>query len=570
VVFQDSPKPEVSLLPDFATITLSRAITVAEGRFAPGHLGELTQVVPFELVDAVLVAAGAVQKRLRDLPSRVGVYLVLAMGLFPEVGLVGVWGKLVAGVAPVVPVVCPSEKALRDLRRRVGAAPVKAVFEYLAGSLATPSMPGCRYRCWRTVAFDGCSSIKVPDTARNRWWLGKRRHRQGWAGYPMLMLMTLVETGTRGMLGAVFGPTCRGESRWAADLVHLLGSGDLVLADRGFDANTLLKKIAATGAQFLVRIKNNRCLPVLAVLPDGSYLTRIAGLPLRVVEAQITVAGADGSRVTGSYRLLTTLTDHRTDPAPVLITLFHERWEIESAYYALRHTMLNGRVLRSGDRFGLAQELWGLLALYQAIRTAMADAALTCPGLDPDRCSFSTAWHSARDSVVLAENIAPQVVDLRGRIGRAVLAAPLPARRARYSARKVKSPISRYHRAEPDRPLTCTNVTHIEIMICAPATPPVPDGRSKHTQNKNKQPRRTLTRTTHRPPKTPTDRRSPGRRQADVLALLRTTPGQPRHARDLAAELGDTDNLNSFCVQMSQWAGQGLFTKTAPATYMIT
>jgi hypothetical protein len=59
---------------------------VAGGRFAPGHLGELTTVVPFELVDAVLAETRAVQRRLRDLPSRVGVYFLLAMCLFPEVG----------------------------------------------------------------------------------------------------------------------------------------------------------------------------------------------------------------------------------------------------------------------------------------------------------------------------------------------------------------------------------------------------------------------------------------------------------------------------------------------------
>ncbi|MBW8797466.1 MAG: helix-turn-helix domain-containing protein [Streptomyces sp.] len=33
---------------------ITRTVTVAGGRFAPGHLGELTAVVPFELVDAVL------------------------------------------------------------------------------------------------------------------------------------------------------------------------------------------------------------------------------------------------------------------------------------------------------------------------------------------------------------------------------------------------------------------------------------------------------------------------------------------------------------------------------------
>ena len=71
--------------------TVSREFTVAGGRFAPGHLGELTQVLPFDLVDAVLEETLTVQRRLRDLPSRVGVYFVLAMCLFPEVGYRLVW-----------------------------------------------------------------------------------------------------------------------------------------------------------------------------------------------------------------------------------------------------------------------------------------------------------------------------------------------------------------------------------------------------------------------------------------------------------------------------------------------
>ena len=50
--------------------------------FAPGHPGELTQVVDFALVDAVLAETGAVQKWIRLLPSRVVVYFVLALALF--------------------------------------------------------------------------------------------------------------------------------------------------------------------------------------------------------------------------------------------------------------------------------------------------------------------------------------------------------------------------------------------------------------------------------------------------------------------------------------------------------
>ena len=62
------------------------SVVVAAGRFAPGHLGELTQIVPFEMVDAVLESTRTVQARVRALPSRVVVYLLLAAALFAELG----------------------------------------------------------------------------------------------------------------------------------------------------------------------------------------------------------------------------------------------------------------------------------------------------------------------------------------------------------------------------------------------------------------------------------------------------------------------------------------------------
>jgi hypothetical protein len=45
-------RAQSAILPAVTTIT--RTIMVAAGVFAPGHLGELTWQVPFELVDAVL------------------------------------------------------------------------------------------------------------------------------------------------------------------------------------------------------------------------------------------------------------------------------------------------------------------------------------------------------------------------------------------------------------------------------------------------------------------------------------------------------------------------------------
>jgi Insertion element 4 transposase N-terminal len=255
-----------------AVTAITRAVTVAAGVFAPGHLGELTQYLPFELAGDILVQTKTVQRRLRDLPSRVGVCFVLALGMYPRLGYARVWGKLTAGLEGL-PVACPSEKALRDLRRRLGPAPIKALFEVVAGPLAQPHTRGVR-----------------------------------------------------------------------------------------------------SGALLLARAKSTRHPPVLAHLPDGSCLSCLDGLQVRIIEASVTVTGADGSRVSDSYRLITTLMDHRRFPAAAVVRLYHEQREIESAYFALRHTLLQGHVLRSGDRPGLEQETWALLTRYQLLRMAMVDA----------------------------------------------------------------------------------------------------------------------------------------------------------------------------------------------------
>ena len=252
------------------------------------------------------------------LPSRVGVYFVLALCLFPGLGYRKVWAKLSAAPRGRK---TPSAKAFRDLRRRLGAAPMRALFEVLAGPVATPHTPGVRFGRYRTVAFDGCVSFKVPDTDRNRSWLGKLRASLGTTGYPVIRLMTVVETGTRALLGAVFGAPATGEIDYARRLLPLLRTDMLVLVDRGFDAEAFLTDLAGTGAQFLARLRNNRTLPVLARLDDGSHLSRLGELAVRIITADPTVSCADGTRYTATYRLATTLCDPRRHPAGRLIAV---------------------------------------------------------------------------------------------------------------------------------------------------------------------------------------------------------------------------------------------------------
>ncbi|MFE7749072.1 transposase [Streptomyces sp. NPDC057428] len=117
------------------------------------------------------------------------------------------------------------------------------------------------------------------------------------------------------------------------------------------------------------------------------------------MECEITITTSQGHR-TGLYRLVTNLLDHHRYPASNLVSLYHERWEVESAYFAILKTMLGGRVLRSKTWAGIAQEVYALLSAYQVLRIAIADATETTPGADPDRGSFSVALQCARDQII--------------------------------------------------------------------------------------------------------------------------------------------------------------------------
>ncbi len=148
-----------------------------------------------------------------------------------------------------------------------------------------------------------------------------------------------------------------------------------------------------------------------------------------------------------------------------LTELYHERWQHEITYLALRHTLLHGRVLRSEDPAGVQQEMWALLAMYQALRTAVTDAVQTVPGTDPDRASYQIAVDTAQNLVTTAAGITGPSDDLTGDIGRAVLASLHQPRRPRVCARRVKSPLSRWNKQPPGKPRASKTITAITTEI---------------------------------------------------------------------------------------------------------
>ncbi|WBB48464.1 IS4 family transposase [Verrucosispora sp. WMMA2044] len=426
-------------------------VRVAAGPFAPGHLGELTQQVPFEMVDTVLAQTRCLQRRVRDLPSRVVVYLLLAGCLFAELGYRQVWQRLVAGLEGL-PVADPSEAALTKARRRLGPQPLRALFDLLRGPAASMAGP-VRWRGLLVCAIDGTTLFAADSAANLARYCKQRGGRTGGSSYPMLRLVTIMACGTRSVIDAVFGPITSGETTYAKDLLARLPAGVLLLADRNFAAGHLLTIVTGRQAHLLVRAKTGRGgpkLPVLHRLADGSYRSVFGGQSVRVIDAEISIKTKAGV-LTGVYRLITTLLDPDAYPATAIVRLYHERWEIETAYLEIKSSILGGRVLRARTPTGVDQEIHALLITYQILRTAMADATNSEPGTDPDRASFTIALNTARDQLIHAAGvIAGTVIDLVGRIGRLVLAELLPERRLRVNARTVKRAISKYNARGPN------------------------------------------------------------------------------------------------------------------------
>ncbi|WP_273590941.1 IS4 family transposase [Mycobacterium marinum] len=423
-------------------------------------MGELTRIVSADLVDAALESTGCVQRRVRVLPSRVVVYLLLAGALFAEIGYRQVWARLVAGLDPAC-VATPGSSALSQALRRVGVAPLRELFTLVRG----PAVGAARWHGLLVCAIDG-TSMFVPNSDANAAAFGRQTGRpDAESGYPMLRLLTVVACGTRTVLDAVFGAYGIGETTYAPTLLRCLKPDILLLADRNFAVTALVEQIARAHANLLIRCKDTRVLPPIKMLPDRTWLARMGAVTVRVIDARISVRLDGGATRCGHYRLITTLIDEKRYPADELVRLYHQRWEIETSYLELKSTILGGRVLRAATPAGITQEVYALLITYQALRTAIADTSLAHPTISPDRLSFTIALHAARDQVVhAAAAITATTADLIGRIGAALLNQPLPARRSRSSPRVVKRAISK-HRAKGtiDRTNYSTAIT-IEIL----------------------------------------------------------------------------------------------------------
>ena len=123
---------------------------------------------------------------------------------------------------------------------------------------------------------------------------------------------------------------------------------------------------------------------------DGPPIT------VRVIEYTVHTSPADsigdsdgGEEQTSEvFALVTDLLDVEAYPALDLACAYPMRWSAETAIGHHKTDMGEGMpVLRSKDPEGVAQEMWALFAVYQAIHTLIG-AAINATGIPPEKISF--------------------------------------------------------------------------------------------------------------------------------------------------------------------------------------
>lgn len=382
----------------------------------------LTTLFPPSLVDQVIDTAQARELRKRSLPARLVLYFTLALWLFAGSGYDTVIRNLVEGLAWTRhgwgDWTVPSTGSLTKARARLGARPVELLFRAVAGPVGTPTTPGVQWRGLRLAALDG-TSLDVPDSAHNATEFGRPTGGDGWSGaFPQITLVALAECGTRALIDAAFGGYHTSEQDLARALAPSMTAGMLVLADRNFPGGPVWTAATARGAQLLWRIKTHQfALPVEQALPDGTYFSSFTSgkgsarirVRMRVIHYTVTVTDtATGEQTVEAFCLATTLMDPETAPAAELAQLYHQRWQIETLFGALKTTQRGGatQVLRSQHPEGVRQEIWAMLCVYQALRGLMAHAAQDAD-TPPLQISFGRALDAARRSLVPAAAFPP-------------------------------------------------------------------------------------------------------------------------------------------------------------------
>lgn len=355
--------------------------------------------LPVEWIEQAIERTETTSIRHRRLPAEQVVWLMIALALYRHKSISEVLDDL--GLAlPDSDTPFVSKSAAAQARQRLGADPLKWLFDHSAQHWCSQDQRAYRFKGLQLFAMDG-TTLRTHDSVENRTHFGAQLYPSGAvASYPQVRGVTLTALPTHLVHSAAFGPYGTNEMLYAKQLIADIPDESLTVFDRGFLSAEILCALINGGKErhFIIPAKSNtRWELVAGDETDGVVRMRVspqarakcAQLPEFWEARAVTIVDVQGRKRV----LLTSLHERcRYKPADIA-SCYERRWGIETSYRELKQVMLGSALtLRSKTTEGVYQEIWGTLIAYNLIRLEIAKAALTVK-CDPSEVSFIRAFH---------------------------------------------------------------------------------------------------------------------------------------------------------------------------------
>ncbi|MDR1487365.1 MAG: IS4 family transposase, partial [Deltaproteobacteria bacterium] len=239
-------------------------------------IGLFARVVPKTLIDESLAMTNRGSQRIRLFPASAVVYFVMAMSMFREPPLeeiVRIFSESTQHLARQTSnLQLPGKAAISQARIKMGSEPMRLIADKVLKPIATANFQGAWYKGMRLMSVD-VTCFDMPDEAENASYFGCPSCSRGQKAFPQARVLALVETGTHVITAAEIAPYGISEQAMTKKLIERgkLTQDMLLLADRNFVGYRLWSAADDTGAKLVWRAEISDNLPMIDVLPDGSF-----------------------------------------------------------------------------------------------------------------------------------------------------------------------------------------------------------------------------------------------------------------------------------------------------------
>ena len=238
--------------------------------------------MPYKWIEQAVAYTGKASIRQRRLPAEQVVWLVTALALYRQQSISEVVDDLDLAL-PDAQVPFVSKSAVAQARQRLGAEPLRALFEISAKPWAEQDRKQYLFEGLSLFALDG-TTLKTADTPEHREHFGEQGYLSGRiSSYPQVRGVTLTAVPIHLIRDAKYGAYGINEMLYAKELLASIPDDSLTAFDKGFLSAEILCGLTNGGPNrhFIIPAKANTKRDVVGGTPDDAVIEMRVSLQAR-------------------------------------------------------------------------------------------------------------------------------------------------------------------------------------------------------------------------------------------------------------------------------------------------